>query len=117
MQEDRQEPAAHAAEAATSAATKPGAEHHEKGYARVRILLFGKAREVAETTGRELVVPSKIKAGELRRLIFEEHFPQLAEIQESCVLAVNQRYQTDPEEELELTDNCEVAVIPPLSGG
>lgn len=44
-------------------------------------------------------------------------FPQLLPISQTCVLAVNQTYCQDKAELLHLTEQTEVAVIPPLSGG
>lgn len=55
----------------------------------MRVLLFGKAREMAEATEKVLVVPSKINGGALRKLIFEK--VRLRQKRSDCILCSNSK--------------------------
>jgi len=43
--------------------------------------------------------------------------PAIQEMEKTCIIAVNQSYVYNEMEVLTLTDGCEIAVIPPISGG
>uniref|UniRef100_A0A914CAC9 Molybdopterin synthase sulfur carrier subunit n=1 Tax=Acrobeloides nanus TaxID=290746 RepID=A0A914CAC9_9BILA len=86
-------------------------------YVNARLLTFGKVREIANVNDKEISVPSKIKCFELKKIIFQEILPAIQEMEKTCIIAVNQSYVYDEMEVLNLTDGCEIAVIPPISGG
>uniref|UniRef100_A0A914HZY8 Molybdopterin synthase sulfur carrier subunit n=1 Tax=Globodera rostochiensis TaxID=31243 RepID=A0A914HZY8_GLORO len=82
----------------------------------VRILLFGKAREVAECHEIRRHLPKTLTSAELYDHIFEKT------IRDSCILALDQRYcfertAAGETETIILEANSEIAVIPPISGG
>uniref|UniRef100_A0A183CRY6 Molybdopterin synthase sulfur carrier subunit n=1 Tax=Globodera pallida TaxID=36090 RepID=A0A183CRY6_GLOPA len=88
----------------------------------VRILLFGKAREVAECHEIRRHLPKRLTSAELYDHIFEKILPALKTIRDSCILALDQRYcfertAAGETETIILEANSEIAVIPPISGG
>uniref|UniRef100_A0A915BTP8 Molybdopterin synthase sulfur carrier subunit n=1 Tax=Parascaris univalens TaxID=6257 RepID=A0A915BTP8_PARUN len=84
---------------------------------RAKLLLFGRARELAAATEKELVVPTEVSRTRLCEIIFDETLKELSCIRDSCLLAVNQEYVNDDDALISITPNSEIAVIPPLSGG
>ncbi|CAD5209223.1 unnamed protein product [Bursaphelenchus xylophilus] len=82
---------------------------------RVKVLLFGKAAELAESREITVEVPETILYGELFEKIFEVE-PSLNPIKSTCVIAIDQKYG-GKEEQITITNRTEIAVIPPLSGG
>ncbi|KAL3069234.1 hypothetical protein niasHT_034464 [Heterodera trifolii] len=90
----------------------------------VQILLFGKAREMAECQEIRQILPKSLTSTELYNHIFEKIFPALMPIRNSCILAVNHRYCFEgrdalggTENRIDLEENSEIAIIPPISGG
>lgn len=83
----------------------------------VPILFFAKARELVGKSSSILALSQSpnITGDKLLAIILEK-FPQLNNISNNLVLAIDQEY-TDPQQVLELDRNSEIAVIPPLSGG
>lgn len=79
----------------------------------VKVLLFASAKEIAGRSEAILKIKSKISFEELRNLICEEF--KLEDIKNSFILAVNQDFFESGF--VELKNNDELAVIPPLSGG
>lgn len=82
----------------------------------VQLLLFAVARELAETSRDELVLPSELTMREIIRRVLSKH-PKLELIINNVVIAVNEEYVVDKEQIVRLKDGDEVAIIPPLSGG
>ncbi|CAJ0957819.1 unnamed protein product, partial [Mesorhabditis belari] len=82
----------------------------------IRVLFFGKAREIVKCDEQSERVPVDADYQRLFKMIFEERFPELKEIASSCMLAVDQHF-CRPDSKVELYPNSEIAVIPPLSGG
>ncbi|CAB3981282.1 molybdopterin synthase sulfur carrier subunit [Paramuricea clavata] len=85
------------------------------GKVEVTILLFAKAKELANTGQGSLNLPSQAKG----RLILEEilcTWPSLQPLSSCLMLALNETY-IDLEETVNLKNADEIAVIPPLSGG
>ncbi|XP_011306738.1 molybdopterin synthase sulfur carrier subunit [Fopius arisanus] len=80
----------------------------------VRVLLFAKAREIAGVADDLVEIPRRIHPGELIEIIVQKY--RLEDIKDNFILAVNQEF-VGGSEALELKDNDEIAVIPPLSGG
>nr|CAD2207155.1 unnamed protein product [Meloidogyne enterolobii] len=90
----------------------------EKDNVEVRLLFFGKARDIV---GLELLkeeIPRIITVKELYKIVFEKICPPLLSIKNSCILAVDHKYLNNcTEEEIVLNENSEIAIIPPISGG
>uniref|UniRef100_A0A1I7XB78 Tyrosine-protein kinase n=1 Tax=Heterorhabditis bacteriophora TaxID=37862 RepID=A0A1I7XB78_HETBA len=80
----------------------------------VRVLFFGKARELMECEETKVTLPVSLPYKALKSLFFDELFEELSCISSSCILAVDQRY-ANGDDEVHLTPSSEVAVIPPLS--
>ncbi len=79
----------------------------------LEVLFFAKLKELAAATRVEFQTPRGIKVGELRDLVIER-YPQLKAVLPNVIVAVNQKFASDDEI---ITDNCEVAFFPPVSGG
>ncbi|KAJ1357381.1 hypothetical protein KIN20_015517 [Parelaphostrongylus tenuis] len=82
----------------------------------VKVLFFGRARELMDCDERRACLPRNVPYHRLKELIFEEIFKDLNAISSSCVLAVDQKYVND-NKMVKLNEFSEVAIIPPLSGG
>jgi len=83
------------------------------GAARVRVLLFGAARELAADEAT-LEVPAPATARDVFRRLLEE-YPRLGPLAPVLLVAVNQEYARDLD--APVADGDEVAVFPPVSGG
>ncbi|XP_043241725.1 molybdopterin synthase sulfur carrier subunit-like isoform X2 [Amphibalanus amphitrite] len=81
----------------------------------VTLLLFAKARELVGSPQVSVSVPTECSGAELRELLVQT-YPQLATLQGTFILAVNQRY-LEADESVTIRRGDEVAVIPPISGG
>ena len=77
---------------------------------KLKLKAFGIAREIMG--GREVEVDSVTTVAELRNLLLNA-YPKLKELN-SFMIAVNQTYATD---EILVSPNDEIAIIPPVSGG
>lgn len=79
----------------------------------IRILTFGKCREIIGRENWEFSVGSnEISVAELRDSITQD-YPELSRLN-SLAIAINQEYATD---EMLCRDGDVVALIPPVSGG
>lgn len=85
----------------------------ESGEIEVRVLLFGRAREVAGASEWTLRLPEMAHVREAALALGAEH-PALAPHLERCSFAINERY-AGRDERLQAGD--ELAVIPPIGGG
>lgn len=79
----------------------------------VKVLFFAVSKEISGRTEAEIIVQSKISYGNLKQLICDKFGLEI--IKQNIILAVNQDYCE--EGDLELKNNDELAVIPPLSAG
>ena len=79
----------------------------------VHVHLFARARDLAGTDRLELELPAGATVGDLRRQLAQAHAP-LAGLLAHSALAVQQEFAADS---LRLSDNAEVALLPPVSGG
>lgn len=79
----------------------------------VKVLFFAVSKEISGQTEAEIVVQSKITYEDLKQLICDKFGLNI--IKHNIILAVNQDYCE--EGELQLKNNDELAVIPPLSAG
>jgi molybdopterin converting factor small subunit len=77
-----------------------------------RILLFGAAREIAGSAEITADLFSPCLAGDIRNHL-NERFPKLREMK-SYAIAINRTFAHD---EVSCTPECEIAIIPPVSGG
>lgn len=71
---------------------------------------------LAEHTGKRAVnlpIDQSITVNELRSRIIDQ-FPEVRHIVDTCMVAVNQEYADN---DVRITVDDEVALIPPLSGG
>ncbi|KAG5672133.1 hypothetical protein PVAND_002287 [Polypedilum vanderplanki] len=90
-------------------------QHHKKHVMEVniKVLFFAIAREIVGTSQSNIKVKSKISFEDLKLYICEVF--GLNTIKSNIVLAINQEYVESGD--IELKNNDELAIIPPLSGG
>jgi molybdopterin converting factor subunit 1 len=79
----------------------------------IRVILFAAARELAGCNELIIEVAQQANVGEVCRAVTEA-CPELRPILPHCLWAVNARYASA---EQEVTEDSEVAIIPPVSGG
>lgn len=79
----------------------------------VRVLLFAEAKERVGESSLEIEVDNGATIGSLKKILSEQ-FPQLAPLIEHSAFSLNKEYAPD---DALLGDGCEVAMIPPVSGG
>jgi molybdopterin converting factor subunit 1 len=80
---------------------------------KVHVHFFARARDLAGVSMATLELPAHAAVSDLRRLL-AERFPELARLLERSALAVDNEFADDA---LELTNDAEVALLPPVSGG
>ena len=78
----------------------------------IKVLMFGIAKEIAGGATAEIAGGEQMSVEALRTLL-EEKYPRLKQLS-SFMIALNNEYATG--EEL-ISENDEIAVIPPVSGG
>jgi len=79
----------------------------------MRVLLFARARDLAQADSIDVAIPAGSTVGDLRRRLSEQ-YPRLAGLVDRCAIAVNNEYAEDA---APLPTNAEVALVPPVSGG
>lgn len=79
----------------------------------VHVHLFARARDLAGADLLRVDLPDGATVAELRRRLAADH-PALASLLERSALAVENEFAADS---LVLTNDAEVAVLPPVSGG
>ncbi|MBL9122852.1 MAG: MoaD/ThiS family protein [Planctomycetaceae bacterium] len=80
---------------------------------RIRVQMFAIARQHAGADSVELEVPAGATVGELRESLFRR-LPELGALGTRVLFAVDGEYAGDASP---LRSDCEVACIPPVSGG
>jgi molybdopterin converting factor subunit 1 len=80
---------------------------------RVRVLFFAQARDLAGVDIDEWVAPDGSTAGKLR-IEIARRYPAVSGLLSHSMLAVDRAFVGD---DAVLREGCEVAVIPPVSGG
>ena len=80
---------------------------------KVRVRLFGRAKDLVGASSVTLDLPNGATVGQLRRRLAEEQ-PPLAALLGRSALAVNDEFA---DEETTLTPDADVALLPPVSGG
>jgi molybdopterin converting factor small subunit len=79
----------------------------------VRVQLFARARDLAQSDILTVDLSEPVTVGQLRRRL-PEACPALAGFLNRCAVAVDQNFAGD---EVRIPANAQVAVIPPVSGG
>ena len=82
----------------------------------VQVLFFASAREAAGVSQAEVELNGDTMSSEEVVSVLITRFPKLESVLQACVLALNQEY-LEKGSTVELRDNDELAIIPPLSGG
>jgi len=78
----------------------------------ITIKAFGITRDIVGTHSLELELPDTASVNDLRQALGKV-YPRLADLT-SLAIAVNQEYAKD---NIQLSENDEVVLIPPVSGG
>lgn len=81
-----------------------------------KIIFFAKSRELVGRLEDMANLPSHTSPKCLLAHVVEL-YPQLQVIANSIMLALNQEYISFEDETVQLQENDEIAVIPPISGG
>ena len=79
---------------------------------KIEILAFGIAKDILHTNTLEMEVAEKITVGELKTKLCET-FPDFVKLR-SLAIAVHESYQQD---DFVLSEQDEIVIIPPVSGG
>ena len=79
----------------------------------VTVKLFAFAKDLVQQEEISLEIAPASTVSQLRAEI-EKHFPQLATIVQQSRFAVSQSYVND---DATVFEDCEIALIPPVSGG
>lgn len=83
---------------------------------KVNVLLFAMARELVDASTVELELPDdEATTSSLTAALLRE-YPALSGVMKTAMLAVNQKY-VDRDEDMAISSQDEIAVIPPVSGG
>jgi len=80
---------------------------------RIKCLFFAGAKDIVGTNELQLELGPDSTSEQLSTQLLSS-FPDLQDIWESCIFAVNLTYIDSP---VPLKDGDEVAIIPPISGG
>lgn len=80
---------------------------------KVTVKYFASFREAAGTEEEVLELPEGITISKLLGYIIRMH-PEMEKYREQIILSRNKRYANESEE---ISDNDEIAVFPPVSGG
>lgn len=78
----------------------------------IKVVAFGIARDILKSSQLELKVPENSTIGSLKQMVMEK-YPDFRQLR-SLRFAINEDYQ---DEDYCLSDNDEVVIIPPVSGG
>ena len=79
----------------------------------LKIILFAAARDLCETSEAQIELQQPATVANLK-FELKKQFPQLEPILSRSAISVDHQYADD---EFELNESCEIAVIPPVSGG
>lgn len=87
-----------------------------KEFIKVKLLFFAAARELAGVEECEIELPEKITYTTLLETFNVDY--NLASLKNRFLIALNsQQLDSKSNELIELSENCDIAVIPPISGG
>ncbi len=79
----------------------------------VKVLLFASAKQLVGESHIELGLDDEATLGSAKASLIE-HYPMLMNLLPKCTFSVDQEYAEDARP---LYHGCEVACIPPVSGG
>ena len=80
---------------------------------KVKVLFFAASQDLAGCKESELELPTNSTIGEFRKKLVE-NYTSLKKVERSFSIAMNSTYARDDEI---VIDGCEIAIIPPVSGG
>ncbi len=80
---------------------------------RVTVQLFAAARQLAATESLEVELPVGANVADLRKKV-SESVPSLQSLLAGALFAIDAEYASD---ETPITENSDIACIPPVSGG
>ncbi len=78
----------------------------------MKIKAFGIAKEILGNSSIEIEPDTVLTVGQLKDYLFE-NYPEMVKLK-TMAIAVNQSYASD---EMLLTEDAEIVIIPPVSGG
>lgn len=78
----------------------------------IKVLSFGIAKDIVGQRSMRLRLDDAFTVGDLRQKLFRD-FPDLGKLQKLAI-AVNDEYASD---DLPISENDEIILIPPVSGG
>lgn len=79
---------------------------------KIDILAFGIAKDIIQSRNLQLELPDGVTVGELKQNLTSQ-FPDFHKLR-TLAVAVNTEYRND---DFSLSENDEVVIIPPVSGG
>ncbi len=79
----------------------------------LKIILFAAARDLCKTSEAQIELKHPATVADLK-LELRKRFPQLEPILSRSAISVDHQYADD---EFELNESSEIAIIPPVSGG
>ena len=80
---------------------------------KIKVVMFAVARDMINESSVELELSDSATVGDLKQALTSQ-YPKLNEIVLRSAFSVNHEYALD---QTKLTENVEVALIPPVSGG
>ncbi len=80
---------------------------------KIRVMLFAVAKQIAGAPEIELEFAAGPTVAEVRKALIQL-CPDLADVMACCMFAVNNEYASMDQV---ISDDCEVGLIPPVSGG
>ena len=79
----------------------------------LHVLLFARARDLAGCESIAVDLPAGATVADLRRRVVVLH-PRLTNLADKCAVAVDAEFADD---DWELREGAEIALLPPVSGG
>jgi molybdopterin converting factor subunit 1 len=79
---------------------------------KIKLVAYGIAKDILDSTESHFDLKNGTKVSDLKEVLVAK-YPEFEKLK-SLKFAVNEEYQSD---EFVLTENCEVVIIPPVSGG
>lgn len=84
----------------------------------VTCLFFAESKEVAGTKQSVFELSAPVTVAEFKTLYLLSRFPLLEPLLRNALFAINLEYVSREEEgERQLISDCELAILPPVSGG
>jgi molybdopterin synthase sulfur carrier subunit len=78
----------------------------------MKVKAFGIAKEILGNSSINIEPDTVLSVGQLKDYLFE-NYPEMVKLK-TMAIAVNQSYASD---EMLLTEDAEIVIIPPVSGG